>query len=104
MFGRRDGIVLGGAFDHGNWSTTPDPDVTARILKARADFSRRCGGKAAMRRLLTMRASSGLGYFLALQDRVEKSYAASIRRRSANGICEKYSSSALCSAPPRATA
>ena len=38
MFGRRDGIVLGGSFDHGNWSTAPDADITARILRAHEDF------------------------------------------------------------------
>ena len=32
MFGRRDGIVLGGTFEHGNWSLEPDPDTTQRIL------------------------------------------------------------------------
>jgi glycine/D-amino acid oxidase-like deaminating enzyme len=32
MFGRRDGIVLGGTFEHGNWSVDPDPDTTQRIL------------------------------------------------------------------------
>jgi glycine/D-amino acid oxidase-like deaminating enzyme len=38
MFGRRDGIVLGGTFDHGNASLAPDPDVTARILRVHQDF------------------------------------------------------------------
>ncbi len=33
MFGRRDGIVLGGTFQHGNWSLEPDPDTTQRILR-----------------------------------------------------------------------
>ena len=32
MFGRRDGIVLGGTFEHGNWSLEPDPQTTANIL------------------------------------------------------------------------
>ena len=32
MFGRRDGIVLGGTFEHGNWSLEPDPDTTQHIL------------------------------------------------------------------------
>jgi D-amino-acid oxidase len=32
MFGRRDGIVLGGTFDRGEWSLTPDPAAIARIL------------------------------------------------------------------------
>lgn len=39
MFGRRDGVVLGGTFDHGNASLAPDPDVTQRIVrKHRAVF------------------------------------------------------------------
>jgi glycine/D-amino acid oxidase-like deaminating enzyme len=33
MFGRRDGIVLGGTFEHGNWSLEPDPQTTANILE-----------------------------------------------------------------------
>jgi D-amino-acid oxidase len=32
MFGRRDGIVLGGTFEHGNASLVADPDATRRIL------------------------------------------------------------------------
>jgi glycine/D-amino acid oxidase-like deaminating enzyme len=32
MFSRADGVVLGGTHDEGAWDTTPDPDVTARIL------------------------------------------------------------------------
>jgi glycine/D-amino acid oxidase-like deaminating enzyme len=32
MFGRRDGIVLGGTFEHGEWSLEPDPAATTRIL------------------------------------------------------------------------
>jgi len=32
MFPRHDGVVLGGAFDHGVWATEPDPAITARIL------------------------------------------------------------------------
>ena len=32
MFPRHDGIVLGGTFDHGVWTTEPDPAITARIL------------------------------------------------------------------------
>jgi glycine/D-amino acid oxidase-like deaminating enzyme len=32
MFPRRDGILLGGTFDHGNWSLEPDEGVRARIL------------------------------------------------------------------------
>lgn len=32
MFGRRDGIVLGGTFEHGEWSLEPDPQAIAGIL------------------------------------------------------------------------
>ncbi len=32
MFGRRDGIVLGGTFEHGEWSLEPDPAAIARII------------------------------------------------------------------------
>lgn len=33
MFPRRDGILLGGSFEHDNWNLEPDPQVTARILE-----------------------------------------------------------------------
>jgi D-amino-acid oxidase len=33
MFGRRDGIVLGGTFQHGNWSLAPNEADTARIIR-----------------------------------------------------------------------
>ncbi|MGE0743095.1 MAG: FAD-dependent oxidoreductase [Hyphomonadaceae bacterium] len=32
MFARRDGVVLGGTFERGEWSLTPDDDAIARIL------------------------------------------------------------------------
>jgi D-amino-acid oxidase len=32
MFGRRDGIVLGGSFERGEWSLEPDPQTIARIM------------------------------------------------------------------------
>ncbi|MGE0044709.1 MAG: FAD-dependent oxidoreductase [Hyphomonadaceae bacterium] len=32
MFGRRDGIVLGGTFERGEWSLEPDPAAISRIL------------------------------------------------------------------------
>lgn len=32
MFSRHDGVVLGGTHDEGEWDTTPDDAVTARIL------------------------------------------------------------------------
>lgn len=40
MFGRRDGIVLGGTFEHGEWSMTPDPAAITRIIEGhRSIFS-----------------------------------------------------------------
>jgi D-amino-acid oxidase len=36
MFPRRDGILLGGSHDSGVWDLTPDPVVTARILRENA--------------------------------------------------------------------
>ena len=33
MFGRRDGVVLGGTFERGEWSLEPDPDMIAGILR-----------------------------------------------------------------------
>jgi glycine/D-amino acid oxidase-like deaminating enzyme len=36
MFPRRDGIVLGGTFERGNWSLTPDVATRSRILDAHA--------------------------------------------------------------------
>jgi D-amino-acid oxidase len=33
MFGRRDGLVLGGTFQHGNWSLAPNEADTARIMR-----------------------------------------------------------------------
>jgi glycine/D-amino acid oxidase-like deaminating enzyme len=38
MFPRRDGIILGGTFDHGNWSLTPNPEQTTGILEAHAEI------------------------------------------------------------------
>ncbi len=32
MFPRRDGVILGGTFQHGNWSLEPNPTDSARIL------------------------------------------------------------------------
>jgi glycine/D-amino acid oxidase-like deaminating enzyme len=32
MFGRRDGIVLGGTFERGEWSLEPNQETIARIL------------------------------------------------------------------------
>lgn len=33
MFPRKDGIILGGTFDYGNWSTEPDEKVNERMLR-----------------------------------------------------------------------
>ncbi|OQW57482.1 MAG: hypothetical protein A4S17_04545 [Proteobacteria bacterium HN_bin10] len=44
MFGRRDGIVLGGTFEHGEWSLEPDPAAIARIIAGhRSIFDRMSG-------------------------------------------------------------
>ena len=34
MYPRRDGIVLGGTWDHDDWSLTPDPEQATEILEA----------------------------------------------------------------------
>jgi D-amino-acid oxidase len=36
MFPRTDGILLGGTFDHGDWSTEPDAATSARIIEGNA--------------------------------------------------------------------
>lgn len=36
MFPRRDGIVLGGSHERGNWSLDPEPDVAESILQGNA--------------------------------------------------------------------
>ncbi|HEV7681600.1 MAG TPA: FAD-dependent oxidoreductase [Pyrinomonadaceae bacterium] len=38
MFPRRDGIVLGGTWDHDNWNLEPDPETTTRILAANSEI------------------------------------------------------------------
>jgi D-amino-acid oxidase len=38
MFPRHDGIVLGGTFDHDNWSLAPDPAQTTSILEGHAEI------------------------------------------------------------------
>ncbi len=38
MFPRRDGIILGGTFEHDNWSLQPDPETTTEILKGHTDM------------------------------------------------------------------
>ena len=52
MFPRADGIVLGGTFEHGEWSTEPDPATIQGILAAHqrlfADFRCRLNSLAAL--------------------------------------------------------
>lgn len=38
MFPRRDGIILGGSWDHDDWNLEPDPEITSRILEANAEI------------------------------------------------------------------
>ena len=38
MFPRRDGIILGGTFEHDNWSLEPDPATVTRILNSHAEI------------------------------------------------------------------
>lgn len=40
MFGRADGIVLGGTFERGEWSLEPDPADIARIIAGNRDLLR----------------------------------------------------------------
>jgi glycine/D-amino acid oxidase-like deaminating enzyme len=38
MFPRRDGIILGGTWQHEDWNLQPDPATTTRLLDAHADL------------------------------------------------------------------
>jgi len=38
MFPRRDGILLGGTWDHDDWNLEPDPETTNRILATNAEI------------------------------------------------------------------
>jgi glycine/D-amino acid oxidase-like deaminating enzyme len=38
MFPRRDGIILGGTWDHDDWNLEPDPKTTTAILEANAEI------------------------------------------------------------------
>ena len=38
MFPRRDGIILGGTWDHDDWSLQPRPEQTTQILEAHAEI------------------------------------------------------------------
>jgi hypothetical protein len=39
MFPRHDGIILGGTFDHGDWSLAPKPEQRDLILETRRMFA-----------------------------------------------------------------
>ena len=41
MFPRTDGIVLGGTFDHDDWSLDPDPEQAAEILESHIEIMKR---------------------------------------------------------------
>ena len=38
MFPRSDGILLGGTFERNEWSLTPDPEATRRIIAGHRSF------------------------------------------------------------------
>ena len=38
MFPRRDGIILGGTWDHDNWSLTPNPEQATEIIEAHMEI------------------------------------------------------------------
>ena len=38
MFPRRDGIILGGTFDHDDWSLQPNPEQTTEILEGHTEI------------------------------------------------------------------
>jgi glycine/D-amino acid oxidase-like deaminating enzyme len=41
MFPRRDGIILGGTWDHNDWSLAPRPEQTTQILEGHAEIMKR---------------------------------------------------------------
>ena len=44
MFPRRDGIVLGGTWDHDDWSLDPDPEQATGILEAHIEIMKKLPG------------------------------------------------------------
>jgi glycine/D-amino acid oxidase-like deaminating enzyme len=44
MFPRRDGIVLGGTWDHDDWSLDPDPEQATGILEAHMEIMKKLPG------------------------------------------------------------
>jgi D-amino-acid oxidase len=45
MFPRRDGIILGGTFDHDDWSLQPNPEQTTGILEGHAEIMKQSGAQ-----------------------------------------------------------
>ena len=43
MFPRRDGIILGGTFDHDDWSLQPNPEQTTEILEGHTEIMKHSG-------------------------------------------------------------
>lgn len=43
MFPRRDGIILGGTFDHDDWSVQPNPEQTTAILEGHTEIMKQQG-------------------------------------------------------------
>lgn len=43
MFPRRDGIILGGTFDHDDWSLDPNPEQTTEILEGHTEIMKHAG-------------------------------------------------------------
>jgi len=44
MFPRRDGIILGGTFDHDDWSLQPNPEQTTGILEGHMEIMKQATG------------------------------------------------------------
>ena len=38
MFPRRDGVVLGGTWDHDDWNLNPNPEQSTMILETHAEI------------------------------------------------------------------
>ena len=45
MFPRRDGIILGGTWDHGDWSLTPNPSQATEILEEHMEIMKNLSAK-----------------------------------------------------------
>jgi len=49
MFPRRDGIILGGTWDHDDWSLTPNPEQATEILNSHIQIMKGLTVGAALR-------------------------------------------------------